>query len=502
MTLQRSLRFLLAAALVLLFLAALLLSLFLTDVALDVSRKLDQQPRWVTWLVVGGGGLISTAFGLMLVRLIRPARRSTDKSDEATPEVIDEDTLSRRLDAAEQAAIDTKEVRAELEVLSKRRQAGEIHVAVFGEISSGKSSLIRALLPDSDAPQDVRGGTTRNLHRYQWQSPAGDTLVVTDMPGIDEIGGELDELAQHEAQRAHIVVYVCEGDLSRKQHRHLARLHGLGKPVLLTLNKTDRHTRDEIELIRNRLCEYLADHPQSRLALVNTGGEQEIITIDADGRETRTMRPVAPDIADLRKTLQRMLDEDPQTLNTLRDAAVFVLAAEKLGQAEAAHREQASRKLVEGYTQKAVVGALAAVTPGTDLLIQGWLATQMVKQLAAIYEVPVRKIDTDTLLELAQAHVGRSSTLLLALAGNAFKAFPGIGTLTGGVLHAVAYGLIFRSLGRALTQTLATRGELHPRLTAQQFKELMGENPETSAASMAKIVIEKIRQRERRDDPG
>ena len=41
------------------------------------------------------------------------------------------------------------------------------------------------------------------------------------------------------------------------------------------------------------------------------------------------------------------------------------------------------------------------------------------------------------------------------VAGNAAKAFPGLGTLGGGLAHAVAYGLIFDSLGRALAATMA-----------------------------------------------
>ena len=53
------------------------------------------------------------------------------------------------------------------------------------------------------------------------------------------------------------------------------------------------------------------------------------------------------------------------------------------------------------------------------------------------------------------------TALTLAIAGNAFKAFPGVGTISGGVIHAVAYGMIFDSLGRAAAETM---GE--PRRTA------------------------------------
>ena len=71
------------------------------------------------------------------------------------------------------------------------------------------------------------------------------------------------------------------------------------------------------------------------------------------------------------------------------------------------------------------------VTPGTDLLIQGFLGTQMVRELAELYGIKVGKVDTDLLLKLVQKHVGRAHTLVLAVAGNALKAFPGVGTLAG-----------------------------------------------------------------------
>ncbi|MDT9150902.1 hypothetical protein RSW37_24540, partial [Escherichia coli] len=87
----------------------------------------------------------------------------------------------------------------------------------------------------------------------------------------------------------------------------------------------------------------------------------------------------------------------------------------------------------------------------------------------------------ELLLKLVQQHAAKAHTLVLAVSGNALKAFPGIGTLAGGAVHAVAYGIIFRTLGRALTITLATRGELHPRQTAKLFEEKLGGNLETPA---------------------
>jgi hypothetical protein len=75
----------------------------------------------------------------------------------------------------------------------------------------------------------------------------------------------------------------------------------------------------------------------------------------------------------LRRALQRYLDTDPQVLDALRDTAVFVLVQQKLDSAVAHIGAKKAEAIVQSYSRKAVFGALAAVSPGTDVLIQGYL---------------------------------------------------------------------------------------------------------------------------------
>jgi len=226
---------------------------------------------------------------------------------------------------------------------------------------------------------------------------------------------------------------------------------------------------------------------------VSAADRRQVIRQLPDGTEKAEIRERPPQVQALGTALQRLVDGDQQMLDRLRDSATFVLASQKLDEALARSRQAKAHEIVDSYAVKAVFGALAAITPGSDLLIQGWLGTQLVRELAELYDTKVGKVDSELLLKLVQQHVGRAHTLLLAVAGNALKAFPGIGTLAGGALHAVAYGIIFRTLGRALTTTLATRGELHPRQTAKLFEEKLGEDLETSARSLARVVIEQTR---------
>ena len=68
--------------------------------------------------------------------------------------------------------------------------------------------------------------------------------------------------------------------------------------------------------------------------------------------------------------------------------------------------------------------------------------------------------------------------------------FPGIGTVAGGFVHAVAYGLIFDALGRSLVLTLTKHGELVPEAAAKDFEEGISEHIEAGVRRVAKMALE------------
>ena len=475
--------------------ALLVLVLYITDLGLSVWDRLQRAPTtfWVIYLLILGVLSAGGAYGVWRVlHWGRPAGKSRTAIPAKPP---DEATLRERLDRSEAAGVQVDEIRRELEELQRRRAAGEIVVAVFGEISAGKSSLIRALLPGTDIAISARGGTTREITYYTWTSTAGDRLILADLPGLNEVDGTLDQTARDEALRAHVVIYVCEGDLTRDQYQALRTLVELGSPLIVALNKMDRYTERELELVRHRLAERVGE--DLAVAPVQCGGMEEVIRIYHDGREETTLRERAPKVEELRRALQRYLDTDPQVLDALRDTSVFVLAQQKLDAAVAEHRRAKAEAIVQSYSRKAVFGALAAVSPGTDVLIQGYLGFNLIKELCALYEVPAREIDMQRFLDLAGNQIKRSLNLLLALVGNIFKAFPGMGTVVGGMMHAVVYGLIFESLGKAVTRSLESRGDLVSGPTLRMFEDNLSENLEARAKRLAQLVWARQRDGER-----
>lgn len=479
-------RLLFALAIALALLLALLFLFVVTDYAFSVWQHLQRTPTWAASLYVAGVFLIVGTAIWLISRVLhkRPPRPGTA----ATPP--DEATLQQRLEKSAEQGVDVQAARQELEALHQRRSAGAVHIVLLGQINVGKSSLVKALLPDAEATVSPRGGATRDITHYRWHSAAGDQLLLTDLPGLNEADGATGKAAREEAIRAHVVIYVCDGDLTRDQWTEIDALTALHKPIIVALNKTDQFDEAELAQLRTRLTERFGDLTAIELVPVSAGGRQEIIRRLPDGGEERILRDRPPQVVALADALQHRLDQDPAALEQLRDTAVFTLAQHKLDAELQAHRERAADQIVSSYTRKAVVGAMAAIAPGADVLIQGYLGVNLVKELCALYDVPVKQLDVDRYLQLVAKQVGRTVPLLLAVTGNALKAFPGIGTLGGGLMHAVAYGLMFDSLGRAVVKTLNSRGDLRPLPAARFYEEALGEDLEARTRRLVRLVLD------------
>ena len=468
---------------------AFFLVLVATDTALSVWQRLADAPVWAQLIYGLTLFVVASTTTWLAWRWLRPRSKPVPRRTTAP---LDDASLQEALIASAGAGVDVDEALAELNEQRRRRQAGEVHIAMFGEVSAGKSTLVKALVPGVERDSDPRAGTTRDIRRFSWTSGTGDRVLITDLPGfnLDEPGAALDE-----ARRAHLVVFLCDADLSDSEHRQLRALEKLGKPLIVALNKSDRFSPDERQLIIGRINEQTGI-AADRIVAVQAGGREEILRELGDGRRESAVRERPADISALTAALQRELDRNLDVMESLRDTAVLQLASEKLDHARLAHRETEAQELVTRYSRRAVVGALAAVAPGSDLVIQGALATRLVQELCQLYEVPVKEVQIEEFLKLAGGRLRKFSAITFAIAGNALKAFPGVGTLSGGLLHAVAYGLIFDSLGRAAAQTLASRGELRPYPAVRAFEDLLRENLEKGAGRFAKLAVSQRKPRD------
>ena len=490
MKLDRFIRLALGALLTLVFVLALAALIFVTESALNVWDRLRAGSPFVFYGYIAVMALLVGAAIWLLARLL--VRRLPGRKVVAE-QVLSRDDIESRLRDADRLGVQVGSAQAELAELAARQAEGSIHLCFFGEISTGKSSLIKALVPDADVTIDVAGGSTVDVRHYCWRENDGTEILLTDVPGTAGLDDDLDTIAEEEAQRSQLVIYVCDGDLTRAEKSAVEWLLGRGKPMILVMNKSDRYSPDEQALLMERLLDHLSDMggdlARDRVVAVSAGGETPIIERREDGSEQVSQRRRDADIGVLVVAINRLLASDHATLDAGRDRAVFELAAEKLAVAESRYRRQRSDQILRGSTRKAVLGALAAVSPGTDVVIQGYIATTMTQQLCKLYGVTPRDLDVEQFLDLSESRAGKALPLTLAVAGNGLKAFPGIGTVAGGLVHAVAYGLIFDALGRSLVRTLNKHGELTPEAAADEFEESIGEHIEAGVRQVAKMAL-------------
>ena len=479
-----NLKAIILAFIVLASLFSLLLVLMLTEKLLVIWQNLKSAPIWMVIAYALAVSLVAFFAIYMYLRLIRtkPIVKKTV--------VVDETTLETSIREEQLRGVDTHAAELELLELQKRRSQGLFYIALFGQASAGKSSLVRALMPQLDIESDVRDGTTQEIGHYQYEQ-----LMITDLPGFDAVDDkqpELEEMALDEGQRAHVIIYLLDADISKTQMELIEKLADLKKPLVVALNKVDRFDENEQTQLLTAIHAKLGyRYP---VVKISTGGAETVIYKHADGHETRKVKENPPQITSLIDAIQQVLQKDPDALHRFRDAGLLLLAHDKLEEARRSFDYQKAEQTISSYTQKAVAGALASVAPGSDLVIQAAIATRFIREICGIYAVQPKQIEIDQILKLTGGKLRTSTSLVLAVAGNACKAFPGIGTAAGGLMHAVAYGMIFNALGRAVLTSLATQGELNTTVTKSTFEENLLGHSTQMAKDLAQMAL-KINRR-------
>jgi GTP-binding protein EngB required for normal cell division/uncharacterized protein (DUF697 family)/membrane protein implicated in regulation of membrane protease activity len=490
MKLDRFIRVAIAVVILLVFVIATGALLFISESALNVWDRLKAGPPALMYAYVSFMLLLAVTALWLIWRLV--VRRKVTSPGKGAAEPLSREDIKGRLREAEEAGVDVSAAQAELQELAARRN--EVHLCFFGEVSAGKSSLIKALAPDADVIVDVVGGSTGDVRHYRWRNEDNAQILLTDVPGIGGTEEGLSGVAIREAQRANVVLFVCDSDLTRSEMMSVKSLLEFDKPLVIVLNKADRYSTDEQAALMQKLLERIEDIggkvELNHVLAVTAGGEIDVIERGTDGSEDTVRRSRPADIAVLVVAINRLLAEEGEALDVRRERAVFRMAAARLAEAENLYRAQRSEQVIRSATRKAVVGALAAISPGTDILIQGYIGTAMTQQLCKLYGAAPRDLDIEEFLSLSQSRVGRALPLSLAVAGNGLKAFPGIGTVAGGIVHAVAYGLIFDALGRSLVMTLSRHGELLPDVAAKEFEEGISEHLEAGVRRVARMALE------------
>jgi small GTP-binding protein len=290
---------------------------------------------------------------------------------------------------------------AEIEAISDKLQHGEIHIAAFGRVGTGKSSILNALLGRKVFSTSPLHGETRIQQRSQWDSVNSDHAVLIDTPGIDELDGEArEELARSVARISDIVLMICEGDLTETEFKAAQNLARRERPLLLVLNKSDRYGASELNSLlthlRYRCKEFI--EPENIIAASADPRPEHIIRIDEAGHEHHAERDRKPDIDALKRHLWNILERQGKTLAAL-NAAMFTrdLDGRIAGKIVQARKTVAERIILNYCLAKGIVVAANPI-PVADLLAAAGTDVAMVVHLGNVYGFQLSKREASKLL--------------------------------------------------------------------------------------------------------
>jgi small GTP-binding protein len=284
--------------------------------------------------------------------------------------------------------------------MADKLEAGRVEIVVFGEISTGKSALINALVGDAVAQVNVRGGWTKDVWHLKWDGAgyvvpglASSEVVLIDTPGLNEVDGAVRaEMAHDAAQRADIVLFVTDSDLNEVEYSAIVELAASHKPIVLVLNKADLYSRAE-------LTELLALFRGSRLAgIVDPSNivtakadprEVEYLIESADGETRSEWRKPKPDVRDLRLRVLEVLETEGKALVALNAAMYAADKSDRMGALRVRLRNEKATATIWSY---AVMKSLAvALNPSPMLDVIGGSAVDaaMVVTLGKVYGIEI-----------------------------------------------------------------------------------------------------------------
>ncbi|MEJ2330210.1 MAG: GTP-binding protein [Gammaproteobacteria bacterium] len=284
----------------------------------------------------------------------------------------------------------------------------EIHIAVYGRVSVGKSALLNALLGESRFSTSPLHGMTRQVTTGSWREYAAGNILMIDTPGINEVDGEArEQLAAEVAQRADIVLFVVDGDMTGTEFEALRQLKTLGMPLLVVLNKADRYSHEQLEQIRESLARHL-EGLVGQSDIVTASAEparQLVIRVDEEGRETETSRQPAADVESVRDRLWSILENEGKSLAAV-NASLF---AGRLSDEVAARILDAKRhlgsQLIRTYCLAKGIAVAINPVPVADLVAAAVVDVSMIIHLSRIYGLPINKGEARGLLKTIGAQM-------------------------------------------------------------------------------------------------
>jgi hypothetical protein len=409
-----------------------------------------------------------------------------------------------------------------------------VHIAVFGLVGRGKSSLLNALLgaevfatgpshgvtqvvegarwtvsrerwdqetrhdlaegDPGDIPGESQDDDTPDMLRVSLESVGQSRIELIDTPGLDEVAGEeRAALAQRIAEQVDLILFVIAGDLTRVEHEALHALRQASKPILLVLNKVDQYPEADRQQIYNTLCDQRLKDVISPEEIVLAAASPLAVqaVAQADGSVAYETVRGTPQVDALRLKILAILHREGKALvalNTLLYADT--VSAEIVERKRQICDRIADDTIWNGVMITAVAVALNPITM-TDLLSGAIIDVSLILTLSRIYGLPMTQAGAVQLLKQIAIGLGgiTLSELVVTLGLSSLKGLLGVSAIaTGGlslapyipvaIAQAAVAGLSTYGLGQVTKTYLtngATWGPEGPRAVVHQILDSLDE---------------------------
>lgn len=382
---------------------------------------------------------------------------------------------------------DYKQLRSMLDKLEN----GHLHIAVFGRVSVGKSSVLNALLGKQAFSVSILHGETKTEGIEEWQEVDAGGVYLIDTPGINEIDGEERERLAHEvANRSDLLLFVVDSDLTDVELSALKTVAATNRPIILVVNKADQYNEKEIlqlrTIIRKRVTNLIA--PENIVFTAASPSQQTVIMVDDEGNENESVRQRPVDILNLKSRLWDIIEAEGKTLSALNASLFAGSLSEQLGEKLLETRKQVGEDTIHMYcVGKGVAVALNPI-PVADLLAAAAIDVSMVIHLSKIYGLPMSKSEAGELIKTiaAQMLVLYATFWAIHLASSALKiGTAGFSTVVTGVAQGAVAWYSTLVVGRVAEDYLAkgkSWGDTGPKLTVQNILDSLDRDSVMSEA--------------------
>ncbi len=413
-------------------------------------------------------------------------------------------TLISKLDLSKRERASLKTDINHLHGILKKLENEVVHIAVFGMVGRGKSSLLNALVGQQVFSTGPIHGVTKQAESIRWDTDIYENVPnvqkatlagqqasrveLIDTPGIDEVGGdERQAIAQKIAHQADLILFVIAGDLTQLEYDALSELRQAGKPILLVFNKVDQYPEgDRQQILATIKEERLADLlPESNIVTAAAAPLITRATRDADGKLSRSIERGKPDISNLKLKILEILQREGKALVALNTLLYADEINEQVVAQKLALRDRAADDTIWKITLTKSVAVALNPLMVVDLLGGAAVDIALIIALAKIYDLEMtQKGAAELLRKIAVAMGGLTlSELAVSFGLSGLKSVLAAASIPTGGLTATPYVSV------ALTQAAVSGVSTYA--IAQVTKTYLA-NGATWGTGSPKAVVAKI----------